>query len=224
MSEALAQQLYRLYTAQVYPVLALSDPIYKQSLMRCGLGWNGDGNIGSRRDSFEKEMKIQAWLAAQHISDARSLEPNSIRANLLTGPFTLYRVANSTSKAPPGIWWFTEKVAARCRDEAGPKPQDRLDWLRNVLAVCYNWSAFDKIERLNIRQGESIPVVIGKGLPMPHYKIQPYFDRKTGQQMVTLPDDVKAYWASKGQFLFGGELQTVLPWVPVRRVDSLPSL
>jgi hypothetical protein len=75
---------------------------------------------GSRRDSFEKEMRIQAWLAAQHISDAKSLEPHTVLANLLTGPTTLYRVANSTSKAPPGIWWFTEKVAARCRNEAGP--------------------------------------------------------------------------------------------------------
>ena len=107
----------------------------------------------------------------------------------------------------PGIWWFTDTVARRCRDEAGPDLQKRLAWLRNVLAVCFNWSSFDRIERQRSVCG------FETGIPNA---------RKTGERVVTLPPD---YWKRKGEILMGGELQVVLPWVPVGRVavtDGLP--
>jgi hypothetical protein len=57
-------------------------------------------------------------------------------------------------------------------------PQKRLDWVRNVLAVCFNWSRFDRIERLALHSGRGIPAVLGRGTPMPHYKADPYMDAK----------------------------------------------
>lgn len=219
---ALADELYRLYIARIYPVLANNDPIYRRSLQKCGVGWNSTTVPPGRQQSFQQEMKMQAWLGAQRIIEARSLEPGSIRAKLLKGPQTLYRVSgNAADQWNPGIWWFSEKVAQRCRDESGPDSQARLSWLRDVLAVCFNWSNFDHLVRFTLHSGEEIPAVSGKGLPMPYNKIDPFIDRKTGQRVVSIPAD---YWASKGKTLLGGELQIVLPWIPVQRVQPAPSL
>ena len=141
----LSDQLYGIYTARIYPVLANNDPVYQQSLAKAGLGWTAPDVVPpEHRESFEEEMKLQAWLAATRILDAKSLEPGTVRAKVLDGPLTLYRVSQSGAPAP-GIWWFTGKVAERCRDEAGSDRQAQLDHLRNVLAVCFNWSRFDWI-------------------------------------------------------------------------------
>ena len=209
----LADELYELYIAGVNPVLARNDPMYQKSLVKVGLGWTATGAVSPARSvAFQQEMKLHAWLAARKIDDARALEPDSIKVHMLEGPVTLYRGTETGSQAPPSIWWFNEKVAQRCRDEAGADPRKRLEWLRNVLAVCYNWNAFDCLQRLALHRGESIPAVFGKGLPMPHYKIAVQRGGK-----VELPID---YWKRKGDVLLGGELQVVLPWIPVWRVDE----
>jgi len=160
-------------------------------------------------------------MAARRVEDARSLDPGTIRAKILIGPVTLYRVSQQGSKAPIGIWWFSEQVAQRCRDEAGADGAKQLDWLRNVLAVCFNWSTFDRVERFSLHGGERIPTVLGKGLSMPHYKADPFIDRNTGERVISLPKD---YWQKKGNTLLGGELQIVLPWLPVNRVSTTTHL
>ena len=211
-----------MYVKEIYPILAQNDPEYQRALAAAGLGWQGRTVLGpaNRRD-FDQVMKLQATLGAAKILDARSLDPPTIRTKVIEGPTHLYRVSSSSSKWNPGIWWFTEKVAQRCRQEAGPDPIRRLEWLRNVLAVCFNWSSFDRIERLSLQGAERLPAVLGRGLPMPHYKVDPYIDKKTGERVVELPKD---YWAKKGEILTGGELQIVLPWIPVRRVTFTQSL
>lgn len=221
--DALAKELHRAYALEVYSVLAVNDPVYQRCLKDAGVGWTGQDSIPSdKREAFDEQMRLQASFGAEKIRSARSLDPGTMRVKVLTGPFTLYRVADSTSKDPYSIWWFTEKVADRCRQEAGARPQARLEWLRNVLAVCYNWSRFDFIQRLAIHSGERLPAVLGKGLPMPYYKLTPFFDSKSGLQVVQEPPP--DYWQKKGQMLFGGELQIVLPWIPVRRIATTPSL
>jgi len=210
---SLEKSLFDMYVARIYPVLAKNDPAYQRSLAKAGLGWSGTGALADHRKAFEEEMRIQAWLAVAELRKANSLEPETVRAKLLSGQTTIYRVADSTRAGkPPGIWWFSEKVAQRCRDEAGPDPQKRLEWLRNVLAVCFNWSRFDRIERLTLHAGEEIPSIVGKGLEMPYYKL--------GNQEAATAD----YWKKLGQSLLGGELQTVLPWIPVLRIAATPSL
>lgn len=219
---ALADELYRLYIARIYPVLANNDPIYSRVLQKCGVGWNASGVAQAHLQSFQQEMKIQAWLGARYILDAASLKPDTIRAKLLLGPQMLYRVSgNATDQKNHGIWWFTEQVAQRCRDEAGPDSQARLQWLRDVLAVCFNWNSFDHIVRFTLHAGEEIPAVLGRGLPMPHYKLDPYIDPKTGVRVVLIPGD---YYTNKGKDLLGGELQVILPWVPVQRVQPANTL
>jgi hypothetical protein len=209
----LEQSLFDMYIARIYPVLAKNDPIYQQSLLHAGLGWNGTSPLAEHRKAFEEEMRVAAWLAVAELRKANSLEAATVRAKLLSGHTTIYRVADSTrTGTPPGIWWFSEKVAQRCRDEAGPDPQKRLEWLRNVLAVCFNWSRFDRIERLTMHAGEEIPSIVGKGLEMPYYKL--------GNREAAPAD----YWKNLGHSLMGGELQTVLPWIPVLRVKVTPSL
>ena len=146
----LADQLYGLYRAEIYAVLAANDPEYQRSLANAGLGWNVRTLPAVQRTAFEQEMKMQAFLGARRIEEARSLETATIRAKVLTGPITLYRVSQRGSKAPIGIWWFTEKVAQRCSAEVGGDGAKQLEWLRNVLAVCFNWSDFNQIERFTV--------------------------------------------------------------------------
>lgn len=218
----LGDALYGIYVSGIFPVLVANDPEYRRCLHAAGLGWHPPVVVPpARLKDFQAVMGVQAWLGARKIEDAQSLAPDTIRVKPLKGPETLYRVAQRGEQAPPGIWWFNETVAQRCRDEAGPDPQKRLEWLRNVLAVCYNWSRFDRIERLRIRRDERIPAVYGEGLPMPHYKLSPYYERGTGRQVVDMPGD---YWKQKGKMLMGGELQVVLPWVPRFRVAETRSL
>lgn len=157
----LAEQLYALYKVDIYPVLASNDPEYQRSLANAGLGWNIRSIPAGQRASFEQEMKMRAWMGARRVEEARSLDPATVRAKVLRGPATLYRVSQQGSRAPIGIWWFTEQVAQRCRTEAGADGAKQLEWLRNVLAVCFNWSTFDRIERFSLHGGERIPTVLG---------------------------------------------------------------
>jgi len=142
----LAEQLYGLYQAEIYTVLSNNDPEYQRSLANAGLGWNVRSIPAEKRSSFEQEMKMRAWMGARRVEEARSLAPGTMRAKVLTGPTKLYRVSQSGSKGPIGIWWFGEQVAQRCRKEAGGVASQQLEWLRNVLAVCFNWSTFDRVE------------------------------------------------------------------------------
>jgi hypothetical protein len=208
----LTEQLYEIYKAEIYEVLAKNDPEYQRSLTNAGLGRHVRSIPAEQRVSFEQQMKMQAWMGARKVEEAKSLEPGSVRATVLRGPANLYRVSQQNSKAP-GIWWFSEQVARRCRAEVGTDGAKQLEWLRNVLAVCFNWSTFDRLERFSLHAGERIPTVLGKGLPMPHYKLE-QFDR----HLIERPP--KDYWQRKGQVLLGGELQTVLPWIPVNRVST----
>lgn len=221
--DALANELHQAYTRKIYSVLATNDPEYRRCLTNAGVAWSGQTAIPpEKRAAFEEEMRLQATFGAGRIRSARSLDPSTIRIQVLKGPSTLYRVADSKSEDPYGIWWFTERVASRCRHEAGPNPKARADWLRNALAVCYNWSSLDLIHRLDLYPGETLPAVEGVGLPMPHYKLKVFFHKETGQRVIEeLPPD---YWQKKGRMLFGGELQIVLPWIPIQRIATIPSL
>ncbi len=211
----LERRLFELFTSEIYAVLSAQDPEYKRALSSAGIWSNLKAVPPERRADFEKVMKIRAWLAAQAVVQANSLEPGSVRAKLLEGREMFYRVAAKGSKTPPGIWWFSERVAARCREEAPKQGMSAFDWLREMLAVCFNWSSFDQLERFELRAGERLPAVLGIGKPMPHYKV----DARRGT--VTLPAD---YWKRQGQILIGGERQIVLPWVPVGRVQKISSL
>ncbi len=211
---ALQDELYRMYVAQVYPVLLNNDPHYRARLFNCGVDPTGGLTQGNQAN-FENEMKLQAWLGACEIEKSRGLEPNSIRTKVLIGPQVLYRSVNSGTK-DTGIWWFSEKVAKRCEEEAAKSGQSKAEWLRNALAVCYNWNTMDGMQRIRLHAGEQLPAVIGIGLPMPFNVLKIHRGR-----IETPPDD---YWKNIRKTLLGGELQIVLPWIPVRRVSPTPIL
>ena len=204
----LADQLYQMYTARTYPVLLNSDPAYKACLFRSGV--DPSGVITERnRGRFQEEMRVQAWLGLLEIEDSKGLQPDTIRTKVLTGPQVLYR---SVSKSAPrkGIWWFSEKVVARCRKEAALKGQSNSEWLRDALAICFNWSPMDGMQRFHLHTGEEIPAVLGVGSPMPCNSLKVDKDGK-----VKIPLD---YWENQKKMLLGGEQQIVLPWIPISRV------
>ena len=211
----LADQLYQIYTAEIYPLLEYTDPEYRRLLAQI----KPFKIVPQKyRSSFEQGMKMQAWLAATKVRSYNSLKPSSIRATVLPGRQTLYRVTSKPGpgeKAWPGIWWFNETVAERCRAEAGSNVGNRLQWLRNVLAVCYNFpNTFDHIQLLKLNERERLPAVLGEGLPMPHYQL--IENPNTG----SIQEPPKDYWQKKGETLLGGEEQIVLPWIPEARIDN----
>ena len=166
----LVDQLYQMYTAEIYPVLANNDPEYQRVLASAGLSFTAKTVPPAKQKLFEETMRVQAWLAVRKLEDAKVLNwPAS--APKFSPVRRLSSASRRKDQSPAGIWWFTEKVAQRCRDEAGMDGTKQLDWLRNVLAVCYNWSNFDLLQRLALHSGERIPAILGIGLPMPYHKV-----------------------------------------------------
>ncbi len=223
MKEDLTQQLYKLYTAEVYSVLADDCPSYQKTLRSAGSSWNDKGNLVlTQPNRFKDEMRLQADLAARYIRDENSMEPATMKVKNLQGPLKLFRGESSSGKSSLRSWWFSETVVTHCRKEAGSNPKDQLNWLRNALAVCFNWSNFDKLVFIYLKRGETIPAVTGRALAMPYYRIEPYIDRKTGEHLIkAYPKD---YWEKLGHIFSGGERQTLLPWVPTRRAKRIDSL
>lgn len=223
--DELTEQLYNRYTAKIYKLLADHDPVYQRALANCGLGGmgsRGTADMAKNPEAFQTEMRKHASYAANAILAAKGLEPSSIRTDVLKGPETLFRVGDqSRSMSAYGVWWFKQKVANKCRTAvppgSGPNPAAQLDWLRNVLAVCYNWSDFNQFFRVSIRSDEELPIVMGKGTPQPYYSPP---STRSGYP-VSLPPD---YWKKKGVELFGNEIQIVLPWVPQGRITKTASL
>ena len=204
----LEYQLYQMYVARTYPVLLNSDPSYKACLFRSGVDPSGLITIANR-DNFQREMRMQAWLGAREIEKSKGLEPHTIRTKILAGPQILYRCVNKGA-THTGIWWFSEKVAARCRKEADAKGQSRTEWLRNALAVCYNWNDMDGMQRISLHVGEEIPAVLGVGAAKPFNLLS-----ISNKGKVEIPKD---YWENLRKTLLGGESQIVLPWIPESRV------
>jgi len=215
----LSDELFAIYRTGLNRCLQRYDEMYGKALERAGLHKYATTLPEDKRQAFEDAMRVYAWLGAKVVHDANSLIPSTIHAGVIAGPVNIYRVSQRGDDRP-GIWWFGETVALRCRQEAGSTGADQLEWLRNLLAVCFNWSTFDQFQRIQIPTGLQVPAVFGKGAPMPYYMGKPYQD-KIGRRVSDWPKD---YWQQKGRMLLGGESQIVLPWVPHRIITPIQQL
>jgi hypothetical protein len=202
----------------------LHDDHYRHALEMAGLS----GHIAPqvplhKRKNFEAVMRFQAHLAADALRDAASLQLASARVFVLQGPATLYRLWDSASPgARAGVWWFDEDTLHRARVEAAVVKAPLLAWLRQALAVCYNFSRLDRALVLNLHAQDALPAVQAAGLAMPHYQFKPYIRPDTGERVIDeLPLD---YWQQKGKMLFGGAIQTILPWIPKTKMRDAAHL
>jgi hypothetical protein len=164
-----------------------------------------------QQNALSQNAQMRAHLLGLELEGLKALEHAHAKAVEVAGPLHLYRLYNSeVPKSEFRFFWFTEDLLRESFQKAGGKKKDRLEWLRGQLAVAYNWSACDKIARLNLKRGDAILGVEAVGLPIRKIQI--------GQtdSSVKLPKD---YWKNHDNYssLFpGGAPQLFLFLLPDR--------
>ena len=144
-----------------------------------------------------QERLMQAALARaarirQQVESKKSLRERRAKAIVLEGPDILYRLWSTKQGNLIRPWWFSKELLVLA--EAGRDRQQTIAWLRDRLAVSFDFGECDRMAQLNLGLGSEIPAIAAWGLPMPQYGVK--------------PDE-----------LFQGEkTQYYLPFVPPRRV------
>ena len=207
--------LSALLSAKIYDNL-LSDPVYRSFLTSAGLGPNFPKGalLPAVQKRLQDAAQVRARIAVRTLEQAGGLEPASTTAKLLAGPITLYRFWESRSAAyRTGVWWFESALIDQAKRDA--KGVDaRAVWLREKLAVCVDWSAMDRIDRLDLAPGVELPAVQGLGKPQRMYSMNAIpSGRVQGAD----------YWPNLGKQLPGGLRQTVLPFIPAVQGQDLRS-
>ncbi|MBZ5622948.1 MAG: hypothetical protein LAQ69_30075 [Acidobacteriia bacterium] len=193
---------------KIYPVL-LGDAVYRAFLTLAGMGPNfpSDETVPvSLRENFAKAAKIRAHIAVAEIARSSGLEEARSNAKLITGPVTLYRFWDS--RAPErreGVWWFERHVIDLCKQNAGRTAAERLEWLREHLAVSIDWSKMDRIDVMSLAANQEVPVIEGTGTAQRMYSATALTRGKVAS---------KDYWPNLGKFFPGGVKQTVPPFLP----------
>ncbi len=188
-------------------------------------------------DSYAATCQEYGRLIAGQVKGSNCLvEGPSLRAAILHGPLRLYR-ATQTRKKPPeptdlrrntnyfGDWWFEEPLLKQCErtcaeQEALRRKQPLLTsmtpeaclktQLRRRLAISVDWNGIGAIRQLVLAPNESLPVILGEGLPMP------YLSRTADWRK--FPDKNKPV---ARQHLPGGDRQVWLIWTPQKHPINL---
>jgi hypothetical protein len=208
--------LERFLTARIYSGL-LTDAVYRKFLSFAGFGPAFPTDLKSvapaLRENLAKAAKMHAHIAVQEVAKSGGLEESTSCAKLITGPVTLYRFWDSSAAARRvGVWWFHRSVIDACKLHAGRSADDRQAWLREHLAVCFDWSKMDRLDTLELSAASDLPAIEGTGAPMRAYSA------------AALPSGratSKDYWANLGKYFPGGLKQIVLPFIPTVRGEDL---
>ena len=202
-------------SAKIYDNL-LSDPVYRSFLTGAGLGPNFPKGalLPAVQKRLQEAAEVRARIAVRTLEQSGGLEPASTTAKILTGPLTLYRFWESRSSAyRTGVWWFESALIEQAK--RGAKGVDaRIEWLREKLAVSMDWSAMDRIDRLDLTPGVELPAVQGLGRPQRMYSANAIPSGRV---------QGKDYWPNLGTQLPGGLRQTVLPFIPAVQGQDLRS-
>jgi len=208
--------LERMLSAKIYPGL-LTDAVYRKFLTFAGFGPSFPPDLKSvsptLRENLAKAAKMQAHIAVQEVAKSGGLEESTCCAKLITGPVTLYRFWDSSSpERRIGVWWFHRSVIDACKQHAGRSAADRQQWLREHLAVCFDWSEMDRIDTLSLGTAGELPAIEGTGARMRAYSAAALPSGKVAS---------KDYWANLGRYFPGGLKQIVLPFIPPASGEDL---
>jgi hypothetical protein len=203
-------------SARIYPGL-LTDAVYRKFLTFAGFGPAFPSDLKSLSpalgENLTKVAKMQAHIAVREVAKTGGIEESTSCARLLTGPVTLYRFWDSSSpERRVGVWWFHRNVIDTCKLHAGKSAADRQIWLREHLAVCFDWSRMDRIDTLSVQAGTELPAIEGTGAPMRVYSAAALSNGKVSS---------KDYWANLGKYFPGGLKQIVLPFIPPAHGEDL---
>jgi len=208
-----------LLSSKLYPTLfECSD--YCELLMLCGMRQPFPRDIGtvpsSQRNALAENARLRANLLMLELQQLAALRQTKARAVELKAPEYrhLYRLWNSKMKnSELRFFWFTEDLLRESQRQAGGKKSDRLEWLRQQMAVAYNWSLCDRIAIMRLGPGDEILAVEAEGLPMRGVTIRP------GDREVRLPADYWKNFAKYAKPLPGGAPQLFLFLVPPSHVS-----
>ena len=208
--------LARMLAAKIYPGL-LTDAVYRKFLTFAGFGPAFPQDLKSvspaLRENLAKAAGMQAHIAVAEVAKSGGLEESTSCAKLISGPVTLYRFWDfGAPERRVGVWWFHRNVIDACKQHAGKPAADRLSWLREHLAVCFDWSQMDRIDTLSLTAAGELPAIEGTGAPMRVYSAAALPSGK-----VASPD----YWANLGRYFPGGLKQIVLPFIPPAHGEDL---
>lgn len=208
-----------LLSNKLYPSL-FECPDYCEFLQLCGITRPFPRDIAAvpvgQRASLAENAKLRANLLTLELQQLNALRQAKASAIELKAPHYrhLYRLWNSKVKSSElRFFWFTEDLLRESHRQAGNRKNDRLEWLRQQMAVAYNWSLCDRIAKLHLGPGDEILAVKAEGLQMRGVTIRPE-DRE-----VRLPSD---YWKNFDKYakpLPGGSPQLFLFLVPASHVS-----
>src|ERR1700694_247495 len=110
------------------------------------------------RANFDKAAKKNAGLPIAAVTKSGGIEEASACAKLIKPPTVLCRFWDATlPERREGIWWFDKSVWDHA-NLVGEKPAaERLQWLRELLAVSLDWSRMNRIDLLRLGGNDELP-------------------------------------------------------------------
>jgi hypothetical protein len=201
--------------ARIYSNL-ITDTYYRRFLTFAGLPAGGPpGNVipPALRGNFEKAAKMNAGMAVGAVSKSGGIVEASACAKLLKSPVTLCRFWDATApERREGIWWFDKSVVDTAKQHAGRTAAERLDWLRQHLAVSLDWSRTNRIDLIRLGTNDLLPAIEGDGASQRMYSASALYSGRA-------PRD--AYWKNLSTYFPGGVKQIVLPFIPQSTGEDL---
>ena len=92
--------------------------------------------------------RMCAQLAIMDVSDLGALRERRAKAIVLEGPANLYRMWDSSSDNLTRHWWFSENLFNLASSQSAAVNQSTRDWLRDRLAVSFNFGNCNRISKL----------------------------------------------------------------------------
>jgi hypothetical protein len=120
------------------------------------------------QDRLRSAAQLCCQLLLMDIETQNSLRERRAKAAVLEGSTTVYRIWDSRKNNRTGHWWFSDHLLNVASRESKAANQSTQDWLRNRLAISYDFSQCDRISKLILGPSAAVPCVEAWGLPMAH--------------------------------------------------------
>ena len=167
------------------------------------------------RANLDSAARMCAQLAVMDVSALGALRERRAKAIVLDGPVSLYRMWDSSSDNRTRHWWFSENLFNLASSQSAAANQSTRDWLRDRLAVSFNFGSCDRISTLRFGAGTAVPAVEAWGLPMPQYsRITRNADGASSGEAG------RDYWDKYDAIFQGEKTQYFLPFVPPDRIQD----
>jgi hypothetical protein len=151
-----------------------------------------------------------AQLFVMDLNALGALRERRAKALVIEGPMTLYRIWDSKMDNRTRHWWFSEHLFNLTAAQSAIAKQSVRDWLRDRLALSFNFGACDRISKLTLAGRAALSAIEAWGLPMPQYS--PITRDASGKTTGTADKD---YWDKRGstfrRFRVSGSKDAVFP-------------